>query len=1039
MSNAKSVKNSQNADNAPFKTCLFIVGLISIVCLNIIVLPTHHAAAASEAVRWTKVNIPTEGEAGHWALAAGSDIQHLTASGDGTLYCYVKGPTYTLYRSADAGYSWEHIGNVRDAITDIAISAQDTRTIYYATVSEVYRSTNSGQTFQTLPPNPGGAGADQREITSIDIVRRDSNIVVVGTRDTDSAEFGGIYILDEADIVPGWTDTGIGSYDIGAVAFSPYYLDNRQMVAVATDENDTYVCTRISDAGWNEEIVYARLDVAATSAEIAFPGYENADEPVVFVAIDTGTGAGDVYKISGRPAPDTSTATDLNAGSAYGSSDIDITGLAIYDDNGAVILLAGAADSTMTYTSTDGGATWTRSLKAPTGGSETSVLIGPDFGTTGSMYAVTSGDSSALSVSRDLGASWNQLSLIDTTIDSIVDLAPSPRYSQDGTIFMLTFGSGPYSGGLWRSLDGGDRWERTLSDSPDTLDSLSRVALPPEYGDNCQTVFAAGVSRGSAAIWESTDSGQTYRRRFARNPAGGGSMTIDTWAVADKTTILIGSYDGVQGMVYKTINRGLSFTEGMPAGNQPLHDIALSPDYAQDGTLLVGDSDGRVYIADNLSASFELLSGDDASLPFSGAVTVSFDSSFNKNHTVYAAGENADSGVYRFVIGQSTAWESIDDGLPAGAMHNRLTVAEDGTFYAANAAADGGMERSLNPAFAPGPTFETITRGLNSGATLYRLWQVDHTLWSVDTASTRLMTYNDTLTAPPVLASPDDGASAMGNLVDHTVRNISLDWETMDGATGYAWEYSYDDTFTADSDTFGDSTSASSVRLPALEPATTYHWRVRASSPSLSPWSEKRSFTTIMDTETITLRPESPTAGATGVPVKPVFQWTAVIGAEAYELLVATNAEMHEPVITRTDENALAANVWQCDMSLDYATTYYWRVRATNASTSSAWSTTGVFTTEDAPLNQETLQENPPPTMDHEAPVIGSLAEIPAPAQIEPTPTPAPSVNGIIMPDLSELPGVPDWVIYLIGGLLGTVILALIVVLVMVVKIRRVM
>jgi hypothetical protein len=34
---------------------------------------------------------------------------------------------------------------------------------------------------------------------------------------------------------------------------------------------------------------------------------------------------------------------------------------------------------------------------------------------------------------------------------------------------------------------------------------------------------------------------------------------------------------------------------------------------------------------------------------------------------------------------------------------------------------------------------------------------------------------------------------------------------------------------------------------------------------------------------------------------------------------------------------------------------------------------------------------------------------------------------------------VPDWVVYLIGGLLGTVILALIVVLVTVIKIKRVM
>jgi hypothetical protein len=346
------------------------------------------------------------------------------------------------------------------------------------------------------------------------------------------------------------------------------------------------------------------------------------------------------------------------------------------------------------------------------------------------------------------------------------------------------------------------------------------------------------------------------------------------------------------------------------------------------------------------------------------------------------------------------------------------------------------MERSLNPASAS-PAFETITSGLSKGATLYGLWQTGHFLWSLDTTNTKLMTYNDTLTAPPMPASPDDGASALGNLVDHTVRGINLDWEPAAGATGYEWECDYNDDFTSVSGVFGDHTSGTSTRLPALEPATTYHWRVRASSPALSPWSERRSFTTVMDTEAVILRPESPAAGATGVPVKPDFQWTAIIGAEAYELLVDTDLEMDEPVIARTGEYAIAGNVWHCDVSLDYATTYYWKVRATNASTSSAWSTTGFFTTEKAP------EETPAPALDHEAPLIQPLEDNPAPGQVASLPTSTPSSDGSITPELSEtpgvFPGVPDWVVYLIGGLLGTVILALIVVLVTVIKIKRVM
>jgi photosystem II stability/assembly factor-like uncharacterized protein len=1021
------------------KFCLFSIGLITLLSVHIAI-PFYSASAASEAVRWTNVNIPIEGETGNWVLAAGSDIQLLTAGGDGILYAYVKGLTYNLFRSVDGGYSWEHIGNVRDAIIDIAVSPQDPAIIYYATTSQVYRSTNHGQTFLMLPPHPGGAGTDGKEITSIDAVRLDSNIVVASIRDTDSAEFGGVYILDEADIVPNWSDTGLGGCDVVAVAFSPQYSDNRQMVAVATDENDTFVYTRVGDAGWNDEIGYARLDAVAVSAEIVFNSSYNPDEVSFFIAVDTDVGEGDVYRIDGAYTPDISTATDLNVGSAYGASGIDIKGLAAYDDNGTTVLLAGAAESAMTYVSADGGLTWTRSRKAPTGGSVTGVLIGSEFAANGTMYAVTSGVGSALSLSRDFGASWNQFSLIDTAIDSIIDLAPSPRYGEDGTMFLLTFGSGPYSAGLWRSQDGGNTWERALSGSSDDVENISRVALPPEYGDNCQTVFVAGTSRSSPVIWESTDNGQTYQRRFTRNPTGGGALTIDTWAIADKTTIIIGGYDGVQGMVYKSVNQGLHFAQGMPAGHQPLCSIALSPEYTRDGTILVGNSNGRVYIYDNQSTSFELLSGGTASLPFSGAVTIAFDPAFGNNHTVYAAGSDPDSGIYRFVVGESDAWESIDDSLPAGALFNKISVAEDGAFYAVNAAAGGGMERSLKPTSAS-PTFETITSGLSCGATLYGLWQVEYYLWSVDTTNNRLMTYNDTLTAPPVLLAPDDVASALGNLIDHTVRNINLDWQTMDGASGYEWECDYSDDFTSVSGIFCDSTSASSVRLPALEPATTYHWRVRVSSPTLSPWSEKRSFTTVMDTEAITLRPESPAAGATGVPIKPVFQWTAVIGATAYELLVATNVNMDNPVIAKMGEDAIAGNVWYCEINLDYATTYYWRIRAINANTSSTWSTTGVFTTEAAPPPEET----PAPTPEGEVAEITPPPNNPTLTRMVSPPTPTLSVNDVAVPELSETPdadafsGVPEWIIYLIGGLLGTVFLALIVVLVTVIKLKRTM
>jgi len=68
---------------------------------------TGEADASSNLVRWLSINIPTEGKAGNWVLADGSDIQHLIMAADGTLYCYAtpSGTGYTLFKSADGGYT----------------------------------------------------------------------------------------------------------------------------------------------------------------------------------------------------------------------------------------------------------------------------------------------------------------------------------------------------------------------------------------------------------------------------------------------------------------------------------------------------------------------------------------------------------------------------------------------------------------------------------------------------------------------------------------------------------------------------------------------------------------------------------------------------------------------------------------------------------------------------------------------------------------------------------------------------------------------
>jgi hypothetical protein len=194
----------------------------------------------------------------------------------------------------------------------------------------------------------------------------------------------------------------------------------------------------------------------------------------------------------------------------------------------------------------------------------------------------------------------------------------------------------------------------------------------------------------------------------------------------------------------------------------------------------------------------------------------------------------------------------------------------------------------------------------------------------------------------------------MGMIINDTVKNISLDWETLPGATEYHWQLDYDNEFSSVPAGFEGDTRASSAQLPTLDPITIYHWRVRATEPVLSPWSAKWSFTTSFGTEAYAPELESPEAGASGVSVKPIFQWSAIAGANGYELVVSTQAAVDNPTILKTGTFALPTTAWQANIELDFGTTYYWKVRAVSISTYSPWSAVSAFTTEPAPTTSPT-------------------------------------------------------------------------------------
>jgi len=209
----------------------------------------------------------------------------------------------------------------------------------------------------------------------------------------------------------------------------------------------------------------------------------------------------------------------------------------------------------------------------------------------------------------------------------------------------------------------------------------------------------------------------------------------------------------------------------------------------------------------------------------------------------------------------------------------------------------------------------------------------------------------------------------------------------------------------------------------------------------LSPWSSKWSFTTVLGSSSAACKLLSPEAGVSDVPLKPVFQWGAVAGAGSYELLVSTDAFFASPLIAKIGDYALPATAWQSNISLEYDTTYYWKVRAGSSNSYSTWSAVGAFTT-NSPLPEPTVVEESSP-----AELLTSEPSQSEPPQPEPSTVESQPYGSLASPPLVlevpplELPPVqltvPDWAIYSTLALQLTVVLLIVILLVLVVITRR--
>lgn len=1013
-------------------TKLFGVLLSAMLVVSMFVMAIPVAAADPGNIEWTSQSLP-----GSSMMELDSDVADIAVASDGsTIYVSdneaagVDNPVAgDVFKSTNAGQSFSDLEEYQEiagvgAPVAIAVAPDDEDAI--AVVDDngtVHTSNDGGSSWSSLPAIADGLAVDvaigpSRSGTALG---REYFVAVV---DIVAADVGAGDVLTIGDTLT-WTsistaDIG-GVYDCVAVAVSPGYLGDRVVVVVgatatATEAAVIFVKVDTSNPGLGEEIATAPFDDATgvtidwddgvtangiISADIALP---NDFDPtsgsgrVAFVGIvSAGEPAdNDAYRIEDDDA------YDLDIGSSgTGISSVSYSGTI---DEG--MLFAGeSGDNVVNATDEvdDNSPDWDD--ESPIGTNGTIVRAASDYADSQTVFAGTSGDQSAFSISVEGGKYYGE-SLIDNDVaGNVVEIDDIILTPDSETIFMGT-NVADETFSLWRSSvpSSSTSWSllKQVDDGTDTYDG-TLLAVNPDY-DNDPTVLWAveDNNKSGAPFYVSQNGGDS----FSGKTAPGDDAPVLAIAVEDDQTF----YAAGDTNIYKTTNAAWYWEDPVDAKAGVITNIEVP----MADWLLIGGH-GEVSYSDDGGESFEDESGN---LNADKDYVVTAHEDFADNMIIFACTQelgttaNADT-VYSFEIEESIDWEDmLSDGEDCiGAEYL------NGTLY--SMAFDNIADRTINATATAGTVaWQYLDEGTTTG----------DVAWSFDAAEIdgenilfaagenaacdpKIWAYNDWLaTTVPQLTFPPDNYELPINPNNGFGLPVELMWESLGSGSGLVNEWDIaiaeEDVGFSGGTTLPDKgTSATSPSVDSADVVTnlyankTYLWRVRASGTvggeddTRSPWSEER--TIKVQSGTIVNQPYAgpiltgPAGGAQDVnPTLVGFSWAPVPGATEYQVIVATDAALTATV--GGTPATVTGNSYQVT-GLDYGTTYFWAVMAVEPTVSPQ--NTGTFTT---------MMEGAPPVT------------------VEPQPTPT-----IVMPDTSTPAYI--WAVIVIGAVLVIAVIVLIV------------
>jgi photosystem II stability/assembly factor-like uncharacterized protein/DNA-binding beta-propeller fold protein YncE len=277
--------------------------------------------------------------------------------------------------------------------------------------------------------------------------------------------------------------------------------------------------------------------------------------------------------------------------------------------------------------------------------------------------------------SRDLD-NWFDLQFPDRHSVNPMQLVVSPDFARDQTIFATT------GQGLYRSR--GRPWKWAVLPIGSGADPIGGLAISPNFAAD-RTVLIAGDYR-QPGLRASLDGGDSWADIRSPGPITE-SIGLKPFLTSDGSWWAWIDYRGL----YRTADRGQTWTQLIDDQNAVAQAIAVSPDYARDGTIWISLLYGGIYRTSDAGRTW-VLTPPNWPAPSIWPRALVFSPDFAADRLVFAG---TDDGLYRS-SDAGASWARADDGLlrtdagtvPITALAISPAFAQDRTLLAASA---GGL------------------------------------------------------------------------------------------------------------------------------------------------------------------------------------------------------------------------------------------------------------------------------------------------------------------------------------------------------------